>query len=165
MSSPPDLASSGGEDEVSRLKAELERVRQELEDVKLSASPPLPPDNLVGGGDDDDSSPNDPFAVTFYTLVIFGAEGNLAMKKTFPALFTLMRQRRLPADVAIVGYARDPLAMEQFRQLVYRSIYNIGHPESDRQRFLRRITYAHGQFDDPAAFSALRSHVEERERE
>ena len=37
------------------------------------------------------------------------------MKKTFPALFTLMRQRHLPADVIIIGYARESLTDERFQ--------------------------------------------------
>jgi glucose-6-phosphate 1-dehydrogenase len=86
------------------------------------------------------------------------------MKKTFPALFALMRQRHLPADVAIIGYARDALTKAQFHKLVYRAIYNIGHPESDRQRFLARIDYRHGQFDDPGAYAGLRAALEANEK-
>jgi glucose-6-phosphate 1-dehydrogenase len=39
-------------------------------------------------------------------IVVLGASGDLAKKKTFPALFALYSQGHLPKDVHIVGYAR-----------------------------------------------------------
>lgn len=39
-------------------------------------------------------------------VVVLGASGDLAQKKTFPALFALFQQGFLPKDVHIVGYAR-----------------------------------------------------------
>ena len=40
-------------------------------------------------------------------IVVLGASGDLAQKKTFPALFALYKQGLLPKDVHIVGYARS----------------------------------------------------------
>ena len=40
-------------------------------------------------------------------IVVLGASGDLAQKKTFPALFALFKQGLLPKDVHIVGYARS----------------------------------------------------------
>ena len=152
-------------DEVAKLQAELEAVRKELEQAKaMSPSASNGESSSLDLAAHDAGLPDDPFAVTFYTIVLFGAEGNLAMKKTFPALFALMRQRHLPADIVIVGYARDALTKAQFHKLVYRAIYNIAHPESDRQRFLARIDYRHGQFDDPNAYNELRVAIEANEK-
>lgn len=39
-------------------------------------------------------------------IVVLGASGDLAKKKTFPAIFALFQQGLLPKDVKIVGYAR-----------------------------------------------------------
>lgn len=39
-------------------------------------------------------------------VVVLGASGDLAQKKTFPALFALFTQGFLPKDIHIVGYAR-----------------------------------------------------------
>jgi glucose-6-phosphate 1-dehydrogenase len=38
-------------------------------------------------------------------LVIFGASGDLAHRKLFPALYSLHRQRLLPERLAILGFA------------------------------------------------------------
>ena len=40
-------------------------------------------------------------------VVVLGASGDLAQKKTFPALFALYEQNLLPKDVHIIGYARS----------------------------------------------------------
>ena len=40
------------------------------------------------------------------TIVVFGADGNLARLKLLPTLFELWRQSLLPADVLVVGFAR-----------------------------------------------------------
>ena len=39
-------------------------------------------------------------------VVVLGASGDLAQKKTFPALFALFEQGFLPDNVHIIGYAR-----------------------------------------------------------
>lgn len=39
-------------------------------------------------------------------VVVLGASGDLAQKKTFPALFALFSQGFLPKGVHFVGYAR-----------------------------------------------------------
>lgn len=39
-------------------------------------------------------------------IVVLGASGDLAKKKTFPAIFALFQQGLLPKDIKIVGYAR-----------------------------------------------------------
>lgn len=42
------------------------------------------------------------------SIVIFGATGDLTSRKLVPALFSLYRRGRLPANWRIVGYARRP---------------------------------------------------------
>ncbi|MCO5602244.1 hypothetical protein L7F22_056372 [Adiantum nelumboides] len=50
------------------------------------------------------------------SIIVYGASGDLAKKKTFPALFNLFRQGFLPPDqVQIFGYARSPLTDEGLR--------------------------------------------------
>ena len=49
------------------------------------------------------------------TIVIFGANGDLAKRKLMPALYRLAYDRRLPPGFAIVGKSRTPLTDDQFR--------------------------------------------------
>ncbi|CDN42301.1 MULTISPECIES: glucose-6-phosphate dehydrogenase [Paenibacillus] len=53
---------------------------------------------------------------------LFGATGDLARRKLFPALFSLYKEGKLAENFAVVGLARRPRDNEQFRQDVYESI-------------------------------------------
>ncbi len=50
------------------------------------------------------------------TFVIFGATGNLAKKRIFPALFTLFKQNLLPKKFRVIAAARTPHSNEEFRK-------------------------------------------------
>ena len=47
-------------------------------------------------------------------LVFFGATGDLAFKKIFPALQAMARRANL--DVPVIGVARSPWSLEQFQR-------------------------------------------------
>eukprot|EP00616_Rhizochromulina_sp_CCMP1243_P015854 CAMPEP_0118981814 /NCGR_PEP_ID=MMETSP1173-20130426/31397_1 /TAXON_ID=1034831 /ORGANISM="Rhizochromulina marina cf, Strain CCMP1243" /LENGTH=684 /DNA_ID=CAMNT_0006932267 /DNA_START=18 /DNA_END=2068 /DNA_ORIENTATION=- len=148
------------ESEVAALRRQVEELRQQLASANLRAnlsahSIAAPPSEL----------PNDPFSVPLHTIVVFGADGNLSLKKTFPALFALMRQRHLPASVNLIGYARDKFSNREFQDLVFRAIYNVTIPQAERTQFLSRISFQQGQFNDATHFAALRKMIEEREIE
>ncbi len=49
------------------------------------------------------------------TIVVIGASGDLAKKKTFPALYELHLAGLLPRGTTIAGYARSKLSNEKFR--------------------------------------------------
>jgi len=97
------------------------------------------------------------------TVIVFGADGNLARRKTFPALFNLMYKDHLADDAVIIGYARAPLSTTAFREMVYRSIYAPTVANQPRTHFLNQVTYEHGEFNEPASFAALREALEARE--
>ncbi len=48
-------------------------------------------------------------------IVIFGASGDLTKRKAIPALYNLYRENLLPANFAVVGFARTPMTKEEFR--------------------------------------------------
>jgi glucose-6-phosphate 1-dehydrogenase len=50
------------------------------------------------------------------TIVIFGASGYLTRRKLVPALFSLCRKNRLPADTNIVGFAFSDWDTAEFRR-------------------------------------------------
>src|SRR3954454_5947903 len=49
-------------------------------------------------------------------VVIFGVTGDLAHRKLIPALANLAAEGRLPRGTTLVGFARRPLALDQFHQ-------------------------------------------------
>ncbi|MDQ1911915.1 glucose-6-phosphate dehydrogenase [Paenibacillus sp. GD4] len=72
--------------------------------------------------------------MTTAVFLIFGATGDLARRKLFPAFYALYRERKLGDRFAVVGVARRPRTNEQFRQDLLESIqefarYNVTQDE------------------------------------
>ncbi|KAJ7638830.1 glucose-6-phosphate 1-dehydrogenase [Roridomyces roridus] len=99
-------------------------------------------------------------------IVVFGASGDLAKKKTFPALFRLFRQGFLPNDVKIVGYARTKMDKAEFHSratsYIKKSDDDAGLAESI-DKFKDTLTYVDGDYDTGAAFDVLNAHLLEIE--
>jgi glucose-6-phosphate 1-dehydrogenase len=96
------------------------------------------------------------------TVVIFGAAGDLAKRKLFPALFHLQCDGLLHQDFALVGVARTPMTDDAFRQLVYQSARDADDPspagEIDDEawaRFAPRLSYVQGDFAASTTYAAL----------
>ena len=89
-------------------------------------------------------------------LVLFGATGDLAYKKIFPALFALCRRGAL--KVPVIGVASSTWSLEQFRSRVRDSVEQDGG-EVDAQaldRLLSSLQYVSGDYNDAGTFDALR---------
>ncbi len=50
-----------------------------------------------------------------FTLVIFGASGDLTRRKLIPAVYGLFRDGLLPDEFSLIGYARSRMSDESFR--------------------------------------------------
>ncbi|KAH8118292.1 glucose-6-P dehydrogenase [Phellopilus nigrolimitatus] len=99
-------------------------------------------------------------------IIVLGASGDLAKKKTFPALFGLYRMGYLPNDVHIVGYARTKMDETEFHKRATSYIKNSDDdPEVSAkiEEFKKFSTYISGSYEEPAAFEALNKHLEEIE--
>jgi len=51
-------------------------------------------------------------------IIVLGESGDLAKKKTFPALFGLYRNKFLPKDIKIIGYARTKMDRTEYLKRV-----------------------------------------------
>ncbi|KAJ3403290.1 Glucose-6-phosphate 1-dehydrogenase [Chytriomyces hyalinus] len=87
------------------------------------------------------------------TIVVLGASGDLAFKKTYPALFGLYANNYLPQNVQIVGYARSAIALADFQSRVSSKI-KTDQPEK-LEAFLKVCTYVSGKYDDAKSFQQL----------
>ncbi|CCD42343.1 similar to glucose-6-phosphate-1-dehydrogenase [Botrytis cinerea T4] len=98
-------------------------------------------------------------------IIVLGASGDLAKKKTFPALFGLYRNQFLPKDVRIIGYARTKMDHEEYIKRVRSYIKTpTKDMEQQLQEFCDICTYISGQYDKPEGFIELRKHCEEFEK-
>ena len=88
-------------------------------------------------------------------LVVFGITGDLAKLKTFDSLYRL--ERRGLVDCPIVGVAGDDWTVDQLRDRARSSIEAAGEPIDAGvfERFAGRLSYVHGDFNDPAVYQRL----------
>jgi len=91
-------------------------------------------------------------------LVFFGATGDLAYKKIFPALQAMVKRGHL--DVPVVGVAKAGWTTEQFRARVKDSLEKHGGIDAPAfDHLLRLIRYVDGDYADVATFRALREQL------
>ncbi|KZV57461.1 glucose-6-phosphate 1-dehydrogenase, cytoplasmic isoform [Dorcoceras hygrometricum] len=98
------------------------------------------------------------------SIVVLGASGDLAKKKTFPALFNLYRQGFLPSnEVHIFGYARSKMADDDLRDRIRGYLSQSKEDIDDISSFLQLIKYLSGAYDDPKGFQTLDKAISEYE--
>jgi glucose-6-phosphate 1-dehydrogenase len=119
---------------------------------------------------------NNPFRVGLETertpapcvFVIFGASGDLAKRKLFPALYNLALSRLLPPGMSIVGFATSERSDDVFRHMMHDAIAQFSRrkpvDETVWDDFASRLHYVPGKFEDPANFVRLRERLEALDR-
>jgi len=98
-------------------------------------------------------------------LVCFGASGDLAHKKIFPALFAMAKRRALKFPV--IGVARSDWSPTQFRNRVTDSIEKSGSGVDDRRALnvlLSSLSYVSGDYGSESTFTALKEALGGRRR-
>jgi glucose-6-phosphate 1-dehydrogenase len=88
-------------------------------------------------------------------LVFYGATGDLAYKKIFPALQAMVKHGTL--DVPVVGVAKSGWTLEQLKARARDSIEK--HSELDEKAFselISRLQYIDGDYGSPETFAQLR---------
>jgi glucose-6-phosphate 1-dehydrogenase len=89
-------------------------------------------------------------------FVVFGATGDLAHRKLYPALASLAATRQLPERLVVVGVSRTRMSDEDFATEIRNSIAKAGEVEPGGQTPLdeRGVGYRYisGSFDDDATF-------------
>ncbi|HEC24502.1 MAG TPA: glucose-6-phosphate dehydrogenase [bacterium] len=97
-------------------------------------------------------------------IVIFGASGDLAHIKIFPALYGLWSEGFFPDSFFIVGFARTGMDNETFRKTILDAL-NINcrkKPvnENDFLNFSKHIFYLKSKYDDKVSYEKLGKFVE-----
>jgi glucose-6-phosphate 1-dehydrogenase len=103
-----------------------------------------------------------------FSLIIFGASGDLARRKLLPALFALYATRTLPEPFTIVGVSRTEMSDEDFRRRMREAVTEHGRvqPPSELvwERFARALFYVTGDPKDPALYPRLQQFLAETEQ-
>ena len=102
-------------------------------------------------------------------VVIFGASGDLTKRKLVPALYRLTQERLLPAEFAIIGFARSPMSHEDFRAKMKDAI--VTYSEAKRvdeavwESFAKGIFYVSGDVNNPESYRKIRELLDQVDRE
>ena len=93
-------------------------------------------------------------------LVFFGATGDLAYKKIFPALQAMVKRGNL--NVPVVGVAKAGWNLEQLRARAKDSLEKHGGVDPAAfEKLSSLLRYVDGDYQDPATFEALRGQLKD----
>lgn len=96
-------------------------------------------------------------------LVFFGATGDLAYKKIFPALQAMLKRGHL--HVPVIGVAKAGWKLDQLRERAHDSLEKHGGVDPAAFETLSGLLrYVDGDYQDPATFAALRRELQNARR-
>ncbi|MDQ6774267.1 MAG: glucose-6-phosphate dehydrogenase [Candidatus Dormibacteraeota bacterium] len=98
-------------------------------------------------------------------LVFFGATGDLAHKKIFPALYAMAKAGRL--KVPVIGVAYSHATLEDLRERAKDGIAKAPGGVDNKKAFdvlMHRLQYIDGDYEDPDTFARLREALGEAKR-
>ncbi|HWO95954.1 MAG TPA: glucose-6-phosphate dehydrogenase [Bacillus sp. (in: firmicutes)] len=103
------------------------------------------------------------------TFVLFGATGDLAKRKIFPALYNLFLDEKLPHSFSIIGLGRREWSDDTFQAHVEESLKTFSrrltNETSKKKEFLRAFRYCSLDVMDSEGYKELLNMIQKREEE
>ena len=102
------------------------------------------------------------------SVVIFGATGDLTMRKLIPALYNIAADGELPPAVSVIGFARRKKTDEEFRKEQEESTRKFSRqPVRDEiwNGFARALFYHPSEFHDAAGYKSLAERLDKIDQE
>ena len=91
-------------------------------------------------------------------LVFFGATGDLAFKKIFPALQAMVQRDGL--QIPIIGMARAGWNLDRLRDRARASLENAGEFTAEGfAQLAAQLRYVDGDYEDPQTYRTLRKEL------
>jgi len=88
-------------------------------------------------------------------MMLFGATGDLAKRKLYPAFFRLFRQQVLNNHFAVIGTARRPWSDDHFREVIADAIADQNPTEPEQSAFLQHFYYQSHDVGDASHYQTL----------
>ncbi|KAL6040782.1 Glucose-6-phosphate 1-dehydrogenase 1, chloroplastic [Balamuthia mandrillaris] len=129
-----------------------------------SSSSPSSTTSIRGSNSGLKKSVGEDVAAKALTIVVLGASGDLARKKTFPALFHLYLDGLLPPAVQIAGFARSKMSEKDFNAKISEH-FEKGAPEEKKTEFLKHCYYQQGLYDSGDSWKEFDKVMKEREKQ
>lgn len=102
-------------------------------------------------------------------VIIFGASGDLTKRKLVPALYRLTQQRLLPAEFAILGFARTKMSHDEFRDDMKDAIVTYSEAkqvdEAVWESFAKGIFYIAGDINKPDSYREINKMLDKIDEE
>ncbi|HFI0464064.1 TPA: glucose-6-phosphate dehydrogenase [Streptococcus suis] len=98
-------------------------------------------------------------------LTLFGATGDLASRKLYPAMFRLYQNGHISRHFALIGTGRTPWTHEDMRQAVAKSVANEVKDPAQLEEFLTHIYYVSHDVNDTSHYDKLKSFQEQLDQE
>lgn len=93
------------------------------------------------------------------SIVIFGASGDLTLRKLIPAFYHLFKDKQMPSPFRIVGFARREKTDESWRQELRTALdeFSRTKPVDDKvwREFSKNISYCQGDMTEASAYKKL----------
>src|SRR5271155_1702599 len=92
-------------------------------------------------------------------IVIFGATGDLTARKLMPAIYNLTRDKLLPKNTVVVGFARRPKTDEEFRKEALEDVNTFSRSKPADPAIWNdlaaRLYYHQSTFESPDGYRSL----------
>jgi len=100
-------------------------------------------------------------------MVIFGASGDLTKRKLLPAVYTLFKERLVPANFSVVGFSRSDMTDEDFRSRMREAAEEFAGPVDSAawNKFAEGIRYISAHPHDPGEYGKLSDVLAQFDRE
>lgn len=102
-------------------------------------------------------------------IILYGATGDLAHRKLYPALYMLYKENLLSDQFAVIGVARRKKTRETFKEDIFQSVQTFSRqkPEDDLEwnQFVDHFDYLSLDSTDREGHSHLHHLIEEKERQ
>src|SRR5437016_4132201 len=93
------------------------------------------------------------------SIVIFGASGDLTARKLIPAFYHLHKEKQMPPDFRIIGFARREKTDDSWRDELRQALdqFSRTKPVDDKvwQEFSQHISYCRGDITETEAYEKL----------
>lgn len=103
------------------------------------------------------------------TFVLFGATGDLAKRKIYPALFNLYLNQKLPKSFSIIGVGRHNITDSEFQSRVVDSLYTFSrhliNDKSKKEAFAKAFHYCQLDFTNTEGYKKLLELVQQNEKD
>ena len=98
-------------------------------------------------------------AVEPCSIVIFGASGDLTARKLIPAFYQLFKEKQMPPDFRIIGFARRDKSDASWRMELRQALDQFSRTKPVDEviwtEFAKKVFYCMGEFSDVEAYKKL----------